>query len=120
MKLGLTPDMAAGAYEYLRVSKPYRRWKLPEADDLGFRITRHNDRFGHFRGEALPGKIRDIAISESKVITNQMLVEVMAHEMIHLYQEIRGTGSNRVQHNAEFKRLARSICRTHGFDPKTF
>ena len=118
--LRLTPDMVEGAYEYLRTSDPFRKFGLPEGDELGFRVTRHNDRAGHFRSEALPGKFHDFAISEIFVTTSRLLIETVAHEMIHLYQEIKGTGSERVQHNAEFRRLARQVCSIHGFDPKTF
>lgn len=121
MKFGLTPEMAEANYEYLRTSRPFRRMKLPDPDDLAFIITPHVDRYGHFKAKE-PGKRRfhEIAISDQEVTSSALLTEVMAHEMIHLFQEINGTDSRRVQHNAEFRRIARTVCRIHAFDPTTF
>ena len=33
MTLRLTPDMLAAAYDFLRTTVPFSRWRLPEADD---------------------------------------------------------------------------------------
>ena len=42
---------------------------------------------------------------------------VMAHEMCHVRQFRLGDTGN---HNDLFYRLARTVCRSHGFDYKTF
>ena len=31
-RLHLTPDLLEGAYEYLRLSPPFREWRLPDGD----------------------------------------------------------------------------------------
>lgn len=121
MNLRPTPEMAELKYEYLRASRPFRGMGLPHADELKFIITPHTDRYGHFKAKE-PGVRRwnEIAISDREVTTTALLDEVMAHEMIHLYQEIKGTDSSRIQHNAEFKRIGRTVCRIHGFPFETF
>jgi hypothetical protein len=42
----------------------------------------------------------------------------MAHEMIHLYQD--ETGTARGHHNPKFLKLAKRVCKIHGFDPESF
>lgn len=114
--------MLAGAYEYLRASEPFCRWKLPhaeESDEVGFYVTGHRDRFGHMHGDKRsPNAI--IAVSESCVGSSIKLIEIMGHEMIHLYQHRQRTETAGTMHNAEFKRLAREVCRIHMFDFKAF
>jgi hypothetical protein len=45
---------------------------------------------------------------------------VMAHEIIHLHQALVGMESPCAEHNAAFNKLAAQVCKTHGFDPKSF
>jgi hypothetical protein len=44
----------------------------------------------------------------------------MAHEMIHQHQQRQRTDTPNTEHNAEFMRLARAVCRHHGWDEKEF
>jgi predicted metal-dependent hydrolase len=44
----------------------------------------------------------------------------MAHEMIHLKQGISKTETPNAVHNAEFWRIAKSVCKRFGWDEKTF
>lgn len=37
--LHLTLEMLEGAYEYLRTTPPFRRWKLPPGADIEFHVT---------------------------------------------------------------------------------
>lgn len=118
MALRLTHENLPAAYEYLRACEPFRRWNLPEADEVGFEVSRRRDRYGHMSGDLrTPGAV--LAISEVNVGSTHRLMEVMAHEMIHLRQHLRKT-ETRAQHNAEFKRLAAQVCAQHIFDPKSF
>lgn len=119
MSLHLTPELLERAYEYLRASRPFRNWKLPEADELGFEVSRHKDRYGHMHGY-VRSPDADIAISECSVGSSTTLIEKMAHEMIHLKQHVHKTETANTQHNAEFKRLARVVCAEHMFDFKDF
>ena len=48
------------------------------------------------------------------------LVEKMAHETIHLAQEIAKTTTSGAEHNPDFEKRWRQVCRYHGFDPKTW
>lgn len=119
MALRLTTENLPAAYEYLRACEPFRRLGLPEADAVAFRVSGHKDRYGHMRGDVRsPGA--EIAISEACVGSSAKLIETMAHEMVHLYQHIARTETSGTQHNADFKRLARAVCREHLFDLKAF
>lgn len=120
MPLALTPAMLAGAYEYLRTTPPFRTWKLPHADEVEFHITLHRDRYGDHN--EIPRPVEHcIRASAHNVKTTLSLLELMAHEMIHGYQDVvRKTGSKRTPHNAEFKRLAKRVCKIHGFKYEGF
>jgi predicted SprT family Zn-dependent metalloprotease len=52
------------------------------------------------------------------VKSTDLLLSTMAHEMIHLYQD--ETGTARGHHNPKFRKLAKRVCRIHGFDPESF
>jgi hypothetical protein len=117
--LHLTPDILAGAYDYLRVCPPFRRWKLPPSDEIEFIVTQV------LKPQACYEKYRHenrhaISVSNRRIGTSANLIDVMAHEMIHLYQAITKTETPNTEHNAEFDRLARIVCRHHGFDLKNF
>jgi hypothetical protein len=118
----LTPDILEAAYNYLRVTLPFRRWGLPESDQLIFRVLGTRERFGHFRGCYRPASADDdyseLAISAGMVRSTDLLLATMAHEMIHLYQDEMGTA--RGNHNQEFRRLAKRVCAVHGFDFESF
>lgn len=115
MTLHLTPEILEGAYELLRMTPPFKRWKLPHADDLEFTVLVTTERCGHFR-EAQNG-IHEIGVSNSRVHTLDELFQVLAHEMAHLRQCQLG---HRDTHGKNFKELADRICTAHSFNPKTF
>ncbi len=114
MTLRLTPDMLAGAYEFLRTTEPFRNWKLPPGEEVGFSVVRDPQKFADF---GMEGGIPIIRVSESRNGHTATLLSTMSHEMCHLRQELTG---DRGHHNANFKRMAARICRAHGFDLKTF
>jgi hypothetical protein len=119
-KLHLTPEALENAYEYLRSTLPFRRMNLPHADEMMFRVMGARDRFGHFKGRIKDNSdLNEIALSQAKVRSTAMLMETMAHEMIHLHQHEKGSCTRGV-HNAHFRRTAARVCRIHGFDPDTF
>ncbi len=118
MSLPLTPEMLAAAYEYLRHTPPFKNWKLPEADEVEFSVTRHRDRFADHTLDRSQHRIR---ASSRHIKTTYALLQAVAHEMVHGYQDgIAKTGSRHTAHNAEFVRLSNRVCKLHGFDPKTF
>lgn len=115
----ITPDILETAYELLRATKPFNKWRLPDADDIEFRVTAARDRSGHFRGENIPGAGHEIAVSVNGIHDYGQMLETLAHECIHLRQYLRGSGS-RNPHNQEFHRLAARVCDLHGFELTTF
>jgi hypothetical protein len=119
VSLRLTPDILAAAYEYLRATPPFRGWRLPHADEIGFTVSRHRDRHSHLIGYVRSTEA-EIAVSEMVVGSSLTLIEAMAHEMVHLKQHLRRSETSKTAHNAEFRRLAALVCRHHHFDPKTF
>jgi hypothetical protein len=114
MSLRLTPDMLAAAYEFLRTTAPFRGWKLPDSDALGFSVVRDPKMFADFGMEK---GIPIIRVSEAKNGFTITLLASVAHEMCHLRQAMIGDKSH---HGAKFKRMAAQVCRAHGFDLKMF
>lgn len=113
----LTPKMLEAAYEFLRTTAPFRSWKLPHGDHVEFHVWRHKKLEGLYirwcDGRAA------IKVSFTNVEHPSHALKVVAHEMIHLHQDIRGTDS-RKEHNAEFKRLAKRVCRLHLWNEENF
>lgn len=114
MTLRLSPDLLAAAYDFLRQTDPFKGWKLPEGDDLGFSVIRDPHTYANFNVvEGVP----TIRVSETCVGHTSTLLAQISHEMCHLRQHLRG---EKDAHGASFKRMAASVCKAHGFDPKTF
>jgi len=109
--------MIEAAYDLLRTTPPIKRWRLPEADDVVFRVVR-DDFCGSFRYDEKG--VPTMSISAKRVGKLQTLIEVVAHEMVHMKEDSEGLSRADVQHSARFKRLAAQVCRHHGFDEKTF
>lgn len=118
MRLNLTPEMIEAAYELLRTTPPFKRWKLPEADDVGFQIIRTEHTRGTFH--VTHGGRPTIAISHKCIGSLHSLVATVAHEMVHMYEDTVHSARSDVMHGARFKRLAAQVCRHHGFDEKLF
>ena len=113
MTLRLTPDMLAG-YDFLRTCDPFRCWKLPESDALGFHVVRDSGLSADFGIEQGMPFIRISELHNGHAAT---LLATLAHEMIHLRQHLTG---DREHHGPRFRRMAARVCAAHGFDPKTF
>lgn len=117
MSLHISPAMMETAYEFLRATPPFRGWKMPPADDVAFRVMRAGDYRGLYHRE---NGQHIISISGKWIGHSATLLAVMAHEMIHLHQAVRGLETGNTEHNAQFHRLAGRVCKLHGFDPKGF
>lgn len=116
MTLPLNRDILRAAYDFLCETPPFSKWNLPDGDDVKFKVVRS----GAYRGwHTFDGKQHVIAISAGAVGHTRSLMEVMAHEMVHVHNHHSGAfrGS---EHGAAFYRWAAVVCRVHGFDPKTF
>lgn len=118
MTLPLTPHMLAAAYEYLRATPPFNRWKLPHADEVEFGVTRHRDREADHTTycRTLDHVIR---VSAYYAKTTDDLLQCVAHEMIHAHQTRKKT-ETRKEHNAEFNRVNRRVCSVHGWKIDAF
>lgn len=120
MSLHPTPELLESTYERLRLTPPFKRWKLPDADDLEFCVTMHTDRFGHFRDKdpSEGKKWPDISVSAKHVNSLDLLDRTLAHEMCHI--RLLQLGHSRDNHGPRFKKLAATVCRIHGYDLETF
>ena len=114
MALHITPEMLEAAYELLRATPPFNRWKLPHADDVEFHVTTspHHDAIC-----CEPGGIHVSGALHSYL---PGVLQTMAHEMIHLYHMRQNTFRQDAAHGEAFRKAVRQVCRYHGFDPKRF
>jgi hypothetical protein len=114
MTLRLTPEKLAAAYDFLRTTEPFRSWKLPEGEEVGFHVLKTR---GHSADYSFENGVHLIRISDGRNGHTASLLATMAHEMIHLRQQLTG---DRGHHSARFRKMAARVCRAHGFDIKTF
>ena len=118
MPLHLTPSVLEAAYLYLRATEPFRTWRLPEGEDVTFRITNSVHYLGTHRRSRLGHPI--ITVSMHRVGHTETLLCTIAHEICHLVQARDGTETKGTIHNAEFYKLAKRVCNRHGWDAKEF
>lgn len=115
MTLHLTPDTLAAAYEYLRTTPPFRGWNLPSADEVEFHVMRSRVKEAdHCRYERTAEHI--IRVSAGLIKATNDLLAAMAHEMVHAKINAKPhSGPRKISHNAEYLRLARRVCKAHGW-----
>jgi len=116
MAITLTPDVLRAAYDYLSACRPFSEWNLPDSDDIVFKVAKCPRHYGWY--DIAHGR-HMIFISRRCVTSGNCLLSTMAHEMLHLHQNLSGMESND-DHNQAFIKLAAQICRVHGFDLKSF
>lgn len=109
----------AGAYELLRATLPFRRWKLPSADAVRFCITQSTMDRGDFY-LTVAKKRPVIRISQKLHSTLPLLIETMAHEMIHLHEDTNHRARDDVKHSGVFRRYAKQVCKRHNFNLENF
>lgn len=115
--LHLTPEILEASYELLRATPPFRRWGLPDPDDVEFHVIGHPRTAG--RHWVCAGK-HHVQASHSCISQLDGLVRIMAHEMIHIRETMLPGARNDVEHGRVFQRLADQVCRYHGFDRRAF
>lgn len=113
----VTPKRIAASYAFLRDCHPFCRWNLPAAAQLRFEILRSKD-----HAEYDPGERRHvIRVNALTHITLEQLLASTAHEMVHLRQELIGRlPAVKDGHNADFRRMAKQVCHSLGFNVQTF
>ena len=84
MKLPLTPEIIAAAYDYLRTTPPFSRWNLPESEDVEFKVSKRFSEFGRY--QLVAGK-HTISMSTKSIGQTETLLKYLSHEMVHLYLE---------------------------------
>jgi len=92
--------------------------RLPPADEIEFKVTRHRDRQAHYTCD-VRGNDHEILISEFTCGHFATLVTLIGHEMVHLDQSIRKT-AGKTQHNVEFRRVFRAACERFRWDYAQF
>lgn len=115
----LTARNVRAMYDLFRTLPPYNRWKLPPAEKLRFAVTNSRKEYGRYEWWSGTSK-RRIAISRHNVKSFHALAITMAHELIHVHQELSGTYSERSEHNRAFVKTAKHVCRALGFDSTGF
>lgn len=110
----LTPDLIRAGYDLLAETEPFKKWNLPDSDEIKFRVYRSSD-YGSFQTD---GPDMTMCVSEKMVGHLSTLIETIAHEKIHVYQHITGMP---MDHGPGFRKLAALVCRHHReFDPRNF
>ena len=115
MTLRLTPDMLAAAYDFLRATPPFKSWKLPEAEEVGFHVVRDTKIFADFGMDE--AGIPLIRVSEARNGHAVTLLATMGHEMIHLHQVRLGDSGN---HNAVVLQAGAPCLRRPWLRPQIF
>lgn len=102
-------------YLRLTLTKPFKRWKLPPAEEVEFHIITNRN----IRGDWSFDKGRHIIrISNHVIHTTRMLDATVAHEMCHMRQH--ALGARRQEHGKVFERLADQVCRHHEYERGMF
>lgn len=114
MPIHLNKEMLAHCYDMLAATHTMSRWNLPPAEDVKFRIIRRKDRYAHHE---VVGGVHHIAVSSTFVGTFQTLIMTMAHEMIHVHQDLTGMPRD---DGKGFAKIADRVCKELEFDRLIF
>lgn len=109
-----TPDMMAACYDMLLCTPPFNRWNLPRSEQVEFYIELNPARYGAYEVD------RTRIWISSLCKDTPTFVQVMAHEMVHLRQCIKGKRSATEWHGRDFKTMALQVCHFHGWLPAHF
>jgi hypothetical protein len=114
----VTKRRMRAVYAMLLDFAPFSRWSLPDPDGVRFELLAGEDHAEVDVYSARPV----IRVNADTNLTLVQLVEAIAHEMAHIRQHALGRLPENpgLHHNAEFRRLARLICRDLGFDVQRF
>lgn len=116
----LTPKTVEAAYVFLCATPPFSAWKMPCVEEMRFRVMKSHRVQAWFQvcGRG-PGRERILAVSVNCIGHTNSLIGAVAHEMVHVYMDAHGLDTAG-EHTKTFYKLARRVCKIHGFDPKTF
>lgn len=112
----VTAETVRAVYVMLLCFPPFSRWSLPPPEKVNFCVAPLKSMWGDFD----PNN-HTIRISTVNVTTFLSLVTAVAHEMVHLKQDVSGRWPAKDAHNADFKRMAKQVCKHFPFfDPGNF
>lgn len=106
----ITVDTVVAGYNFLKATPPFRRWGLPDSDDIEFAVTSSKVNYGLAEWER-----RRISVSGRLIGHTDTLLRVLAHEMAHFRADAQGETS---AHGRLWHQAVRAICREHGWDAK--
>jgi len=110
----VTPATLKATYEWLLAFPPFSRWKLPPARKITFYVTDFVSEWAQFDCDKMT-----LRVSTAGVGSYDMLIKVMAHEMIHVREHVSGKWAHK--HDSAFFKQARAmVCKHFGFDSLTF
>jgi SprT-like family len=109
--------MLRGAYDFLAATSPFCDWDLPPSSAITFDLENSDrSRLGYYNNV---NGTHVIGIRASLIGNTSELIEVLAHEVVHLHRRLKyGSGSD--PHDHVFRKLARQVCNVHGFDLSRF
>lgn len=113
--IGLTPQVLRAAYSLLVSTRPFNRWKMPDASKIKFEVRPLKKVFADHLFERDRHIIR---VSAQNITQLSTLLIVLAHEMVHI--RVSALNPKAGGHGALWNRLADQVCRWHGFDRGAF
>lgn len=117
MSIKISVEILEATYELLRLTEPFKRWKLPPGDEISFRISRDKLNRGEFHVDKKG--IPWITANERYHSTIDELLRTVAHEMCHLVDFRSGVRPD-VVHGFTFNCMADRVCKAHSFDRGAF
>lgn len=118
--LHITPDIVEAAYELLRLTPPFKGWRLPDGDDVVFHAVLIKGPHKGCQGEHwFDGKQHHIRINPKRHHTLASLLMTLAHEVVHMREATMKLRAD-VMHGREFQHMAKAVCDKHGFDRGQF
>jgi hypothetical protein len=123
-KLDMKPDPMAPVrklYDFLASTPPFNGWNLPDARAVTFKVIDPSEKLYCDSGgyHTVHAGQHVIAIHPLRIDQTDELIRTVAHEMIHLYRDHAGIGGGNTEdtwHDEWFQKMARRVCRAHGFD----
>jgi predicted SprT family Zn-dependent metalloprotease len=118
MSIRISIPIVEAAYELLKATPPFHRWKLPPVDQIAFHLTGSPT----IRGTCSLSRNKDMFLLEVSQVchhTVEELMKTLAHEMCHLREFMIGVRPD-VEHGREFRKLADQVCKAHQFDRGMF
>ena len=115
MSIRITTDTLEQAYELLKFTEPFKRWKLPHLDEVVFSVFGGRNRGEFYVENGTPV----IGVSDKCHHTLEEMLKTLAHEMCHLREHQLGVRRD-VQHGKLFNEYADKVCKAHQWDRGAF